>query len=82
MEKDLGNYRKNYEKSALTEDVVSDNPMQQFQTWFHEVEGTEGMDEPNAMTLTTVGIDGFPKGRVVLLKKFTHEGFIFYSNYS
>ncbi len=81
MEKDLANYRKSYEKSALTEDVVSDNPMQQFQTWFYEVEATGSMDEPNAMTLSTIGIDGFPKARVVLLKKFTYEGFIFYTNY-
>lgn len=82
MEKDLANYRKSYEKSALTEDVISDNPLQQFQTWFHEIEASETIDEPNAMTLSTVGTDGFPKARVVLLKKFTHEGFIFYTNYN
>lgn len=81
MEKDLANYRKSYEKSALTEDVVSDNAMQQFQTWFYEVEASDTVDEPNAMTITTIGVDGFPKGRVVLLKKFTYEGFIFYTNY-
>lgn len=35
----------------------------------------------NAMTVPTFGLDGFPKSRVVLLKQFTYEGFIFYTNY-
>ena len=81
MQKDLGDYRKSYEKSALMEDSISDNPIQLFQTWFYEVEKSDGVDEPNAMTVSTVGLDGFPKSRVVLLKKYTHEGFIFYTNY-
>ena len=81
MQKDLGDYRKSYEKSALNEDSISDNPMELFQKWFYEVEASEGVDEPNAMTVSTIGTDGFPKNRVVLLKKFTHEGFIFYTNY-
>ena len=82
MQKDLSDYRKSYEKSALMEDSISDNPMQLFQTWFYEVEENDGVDEPNAMTVSTVGLDGFPKSRVVLLKKYTHEGFIFYTNYN
>ncbi|MEK6155232.1 pyridoxamine 5'-phosphate oxidase [Flavobacteriaceae bacterium 3-367] len=81
MQKDLGNYRKTYTKSALSEDSISDNPMELFQRWFYEVEASEGVDEPNAMTLSTMGLDGFPKNRVVLLKKYTFEGFIFYTNY-
>jgi pyridoxamine 5'-phosphate oxidase len=55
--------------------------MEQFQKWFHEVEATDGVDEPNAMTVSTIGLDGFPKSRVVLMKRFTFEGFIFYTNY-
>ncbi len=82
MQKDLSNYRKTYEKSALTEDTISDNPIQLFQKWFYEVEASDGVDEPNAMTLSTIGIDNFPKSRVVLLKKYTYEGFIFYTNYT
>ncbi len=82
MQKDLGNYRKSYEKSALMEEAISDNPMELFQKWFYEVEASEGIDEPNAMTVSTIGLDGFPKNRVVLLKKYTYEGFIFYSNYA
>ncbi len=81
MQKDLANYRKSYEKSALSEDSISDNPLQLFQTWFYEVEQSDGLDEPNAMTVSTIGLDGYPKNRVVLLKKYTHEGFIFYTNY-
>jgi len=81
MQKDLGNYRKSYEKSALSEDAISANPMELFQKWFYEVEASDGVDEPNAMTISTIGADGFPKSRVVLLKKYTYEGFIFYTNY-
>ncbi|WP_350289063.1 pyridoxamine 5'-phosphate oxidase [uncultured Croceitalea sp.] len=81
MQKDLSNYRKSYEKSELSETLIDKNPLQQFQKWFYEVEKMGGIDEPNAMTISTVGLDGFPKNRVVLMKKFTHEGFIFYTNY-
>ncbi len=81
MQNDLSNYRKTYRKSALLEDSVDPNPMQQFQKWFYEVEATDGLEEPNAMTISTLGLDGFPKNRVVLMKKYTFEGFIFYTNY-
>lgn len=82
MQKDLGNYRKSYEKSELKEHAISDNPMELFQKWFYEVEASEGLDEPNAMMLSTNGLDSYPKSRVVLLKKYTYEGFIFYTNYN
>lgn len=81
MQKDLGSYRKSYEKSELIESNVSENPMELFQKWFYEVEASEGVDEPNAMTVSTIGKDGYPKSRVVLLKKYTYEGFVFYTNY-
>ncbi|MFH6604522.1 pyridoxamine 5'-phosphate oxidase [Maribacter algicola] len=81
MQKDLGGYRRSYEKSALSEQTISDNPMELFQKWFFELEASDSIDEPNAMTIATMGIDGFPKSRVVLLKKYTYEGFIFYTNY-
>ena len=81
MQNDLGNYRKTYDKKALLERELPENPLQLFQTWFYEVESSGGVDEANAMTVSTIGLDGFPKGRVVLLKKYTHEGFIFYTNY-
>ena len=81
MEKDLSSYRKVYEKRDLLENGIPDNPLQLFQTWFYEVEASGGVDETNAMTVSTIGLDGFPKTKVVLLKKYTHEGFIFYTNY-
>jgi|SRR5690606_11003424 len=79
--KDLSNYRKNYTKSELLESNVPENPMELFQKWFHEVDTYYEVDETNAMTVATIGLDGYPKSRVVLLKKITFEGFIFYTNY-
>ena len=82
MKQDLSDYRKVYDKKSLLESDISDNPMQLFQTWFYEVEESGGVEEANAMTISTIGLDGFPKSRVVLLKRYTHEGFIFYTNYN
>ncbi len=82
MEKDLSNYRKVYQKSELSEEGISENPMELFQKWFFELEEFGGSSEVNAVTVSTIGADGFPKARVVLLKKFTWEGFIFYTNYN
>lgn len=82
MESDLSNYRKSYEKHELLLENVPENPMELFQKWFFEVDKFFPEDETNAMTLATNGIDGFPKSRVVLLKKYTYEGFIFYTNYN
>ncbi len=81
MQNELGNFRKSYEKSALSEEIISDNPMELFQKWYYEVEKSETVDETNAMNISTIGLDGFPKSRMVLLKKYTFEGFIFYTNY-
>lgn len=81
MNTDLGNYRKSYEKQELVESNISDNPMEVFQKWFYEVDANYNEGETNAMTISTLGLDGYPKSRVVLLKKYTHEGFIFYTNY-
>ena len=81
MENDLGNYRKSYEKKGLSKNDFSENPMELFQKWFYEVEAFGGNTEVNAMTLSTVGLDGSPKSRIVLLKKYNWEGFIFFTNY-
>ncbi|MFD2890440.1 pyridoxamine 5'-phosphate oxidase [Flavobacterium chuncheonense] len=78
---DLSNYRKSYEKSELLETNVPEDPINLFHRWFHEVEDFGGVDEVNAMTVASIGLDGFPKSRVVLLKKYNEEGFIFYTNY-
>lgn len=80
--KDLHSYRKSYEKSQLIEDSIPENPIHLFAKWFQEFEDMESGDEINAMTLATIGLDGFPKSRIVLLKQFTEEGFVFFSNYN
>ncbi|WP_111709481.1 pyridoxamine 5'-phosphate oxidase [Lutibacter citreus] len=82
METDLSNYRRNYQKIELSMNDILENPMELFQKWFFEVDQFGGDIESNAMTISTVGLDGFPKSRVVLLKKYTWEGFIFYTNYN
>lgn len=81
MNNDLSNYRKSYEKSQLTKSSVDDNPMMQFRKWFYEVEAMGGIEEVNAMTVSTIGLDGFPKSRIVLLKHYDENGFVFYTNY-
>ncbi|MEM6684891.1 MAG: pyridoxamine 5'-phosphate oxidase [Bacteroidota bacterium] len=82
MKQDLSDYRKSYDKSELLEENCVENPIEMFRNWFLEVEQSNTVAEVNAMTLSTIGLDGFPKSRVVLLKQYTHEGFIFYTNYS
>ncbi|MFC0604795.1 pyridoxamine 5'-phosphate oxidase [Winogradskyella pulchriflava] len=82
MEKDLSNYRKSYEKGELLLTNVPENPIELFRDWFVEVDTHFDIEEANAMTISTFGLDGYPKNRVVLLKKYTHEGFIFYTNYN
>lgn len=79
--KDLSHYRKSYEKSTLLEDDIPNDPINLFHRWFHEVQDFGGIDEVNAMTVATQGLDGFPKARVVLLKQYNEQGFVFYTNY-
>ncbi|MEP2935682.1 MAG: pyridoxamine 5'-phosphate oxidase [Gilvibacter sp.] len=81
MDQNLHDYRKSYELGVLDKASVDANPLQQFRTWFHEVKDAGGIEEVNAMTLNTLGKDGFPKGRIVLLKKYDENGFYFYTNY-
>lgn len=56
------------------------NPFQLFAEWFREASQC-GLKEPNAMTLATVGADGRPSARIVLLKEHDEDGFVFYTNY-
>ncbi|AXT49404.1 pyridoxamine 5'-phosphate oxidase [Aquimarina sp. BL5] len=81
MNRDLTAYRKSYDKKALEESELPESPVQLFSSWFKEVEEAGGVEEANAMTLTTFGLDGFPKARIVLLKQFDNDGFVFYTNY-
>ena len=82
MEKDLSSYRKSYNKGELFKKDAPSNPIELFRDWFLEVDEFFPEIEANAMTLSTFGTDSYPKNRIVLLKKFTHEGFIFYTNYN
>ncbi len=81
MNRDLHHYRKSYEHGELLLTTTNSDPIRQFSIWFEEVETEGGIEEPNAMTLATIGIDGLPKSRIVLLKGFDKEGFKFYTNY-
>lgn len=82
MSKDLSNYRKSYEKQELLESNCPENPLELFQKWFLNADASNTIEETNAVSLSTIGKDGYPKSRIVLLKKYTEEGFIFYTNYN
>jgi pyridoxamine 5'-phosphate oxidase len=73
---DLSNYRKSYDKSELLESTGRSNP---FNAWFHEIKDLGGTEEVNAVTVATIGLDGFPKSRVVLLKVYRRRIY-FYTN--
>jgi len=82
MAENLHDSRQSYKKGTLSKDSVDPNPIKQFRTWFYEAKELEEVGEVNAMTLVTIGLDGFPKGRIVLLKNFDEHGFYFYTNYN
>lgn len=79
--KDLNDYRKSYTKGDLNEEDLSTNPFQLFKKWFQETESQIGNLEVNAMTIASIGKDGYPKSRVVLLKSYSDQGFVFFTNY-
>ncbi len=81
MSKDLGNYRKSYLKGVLNEKDLPLDPLELFNSWFSNVDSKKSEIEPNAMSLSTICLDGYPKTRVVLLKKITKKGLIFFTNY-
>lgn len=82
MSKNLADYRRTYTRGKLLESEIPMDPIDLFKDWFEEMEKVKELIEVNAMTVSTIGIDGFPKSRVVLLKEFSAEGFIFYTNYT
>ncbi|MCT4663971.1 MAG: pyridoxamine 5'-phosphate oxidase [Flavobacteriales bacterium] len=81
MDINLSDHRKSYEQHELNKENSPENPMELFQKWFYEADESEYVSEANAMSVASIGKDGFPKTRVVLLKRFTWEGFVFYTNY-
>lgn len=73
--------RENYDLAKLEREDLNDSPFVQFKKWFdYAVE--QNVAEPNAMTLATVTAEGKPSARVVLLKGFDENGFVFYTNYT
>src|SRR5687768_17420866 len=80
MNASVASLRREYAAQVLLEDNSAADPITQFQIWWQQVIESE-IVEPNAMTLATASSDGMPSARVVLLKGFDKNGFVFYSNY-
>lgn len=76
----LSDLRKSYEQGELVEEQVAGQPLQQFKTWLDEALAA-GVPEPNAMTLATVGPEGRPSTRIVLIKDIDERGLVWYTNY-
>ena len=81
MSKDLSNYRDKYLKGELIEKNLPKDPFDLFDNWFEDLEKFGNERENNAMSLSTVNDKNVPTTRVVLLKQFSKNGFVFYSNY-
>lgn len=77
----LDSVRHEYKLSVLTRKSVDKNPFKQFEQWLNEALHSE-VKEPTAMALNTLGLDGFPQSRIVLLKSFDENGFVFFTNYN
>ncbi|MBF8962351.1 pyridoxamine 5'-phosphate oxidase [Pontibacter sp. FD36] len=80
LQHDIASIRKNYSRQALTEESVSNDPLDQFKVWLNEAIHSEVL-EPTALVLSTVSADCRPSSRVVLLKEVSSEGFVFFTNY-
>ena len=78
---DIAALRKSYERDALDEAASAADPLQQFQHWMQQAVAAQ-LPEPNAMTLATVGEDGRPSTRVVLIKGYDERGIVWYTNYA
>jgi pyridoxamine 5'-phosphate oxidase len=79
-QEELQNIREEYNAAALSEASTKANPMKQFELWFDEAQAAN-VPETSAMNLATATHDGRPSSRIVLLKGFSDNGFIFYTNY-
>jgi len=80
-EETIRDARVSYEKGALDEAGVAPEPLLQFKSWLEEALATEGVVEPNAVTVASVGPDGQPSLRIVLLRGYDERGFVFFTNY-
>ncbi len=80
MSNAIADIRKDYKLASLEEVDVASNPIDQFTRWWNDAVASQ-IDEVNAMTLATVNAAGVPAARIVLLKGYNPEGFIFFTNY-
>ena len=76
----IADLRMSYERDELDESASAADPMVQFAHWLDQALHAE-LTEPNAMTLATVGTDGRPSTRIVLIKGYDAQGIVWYSNY-
>lgn len=76
----IAELRKSYERAELDESASAADPIVQFRLWLQQALDAQ-LPEPNAMTLATVGADGRPSTRVVLIKGFDERGIVWYTNY-
>jgi pyridoxamine 5'-phosphate oxidase len=77
---ELADLRRDFSSKGLDESAVDPDPLVQFGRWMNDALVSD-IPDPNAMTLATVGEDGLPDARVVLLKFYGPEGFSFFTNY-
>ncbi len=80
MDKRIADLRQEYTAQSLHESDVAQDPIMQFEKWWQQALISE-ITEPNAMILATASADGVPSARVMLLKGFSKEGFLFFTNY-
>jgi len=77
---ELASLRKSYERAELDEGAAHADPFRQFSLWLDQAVSAL-VPEPSAMTLATVGPEGRPSTRIVLLKGCDERGFVWYTNY-
>ena len=77
----LADLRTDYQLASLSEDQVDDDPIKQFSIWFQEALDAN-IAEPNTMTLSTVGTNGRPSSRIVLIKEVDQRGFSWFTHYT
>ncbi|MBL3655952.1 pyridoxamine 5'-phosphate oxidase [Fulvivirga sediminis] len=80
MDKNIADIRKDYALKALDEQDLLPNPINQFEKWLNEAIECD-IKEATAMNVATIGEQGFPSSRIILLKGVSEKGFSFYTNY-
>ena len=80
MDKPISGIRREHALRGLSEAEADPDPFRQFDAWLDDV-FKANLPDPNAMTLATIGADGQPAARIVLLKGFSRDGFVFHTNY-